>query len=275
MEIEGTTKQKNKTIDLHTHIVPGVDDGAESFEESLKMLQIAELDGIEAIVATPHVSSFHNTIKDIEEIITQTQKFIADLNRYAINLRVLQGAEVFFTANLMEYLNEYGDALSINRGSYFLLEFPFEFIFPGTRGFIFNVLTAGWIPIIVHPERNRVVQRHPEILYDWIKAGALAQVNAGSLTGLFGAEAQLTSFNLLRHNLVHAIASDAHSPNHRTPELSFVYPILEKEGIEMADLLVYDIPRAILDNKAIADIGQPRDPRKKHKIFDFLREILK
>jgi protein-tyrosine phosphatase len=272
MEIERT---QHKTIDLHTHIVPGVDDGAESFEESLKMLQAAELDGIESIVATPHMSSFHNTIKDMEEIITQTQKFLEDLNRYAINLQVLQGAEVFFTANLMEYLDEYGEALSINRGSYFLLEFPFEFIFPGTRSFIFNVLTRGWIPIIVHPERNRVIQRTPEVLYDWVKAGALTQVNAGSLTGFFGEEARLTSFHLLRHNLVHAIASDAHSPNHRTPGLSFVYPTLEKEGIEIADLLLYDIPRAILDNKAIADIGVPRDPRKKHKIFDFLRGMLK
>jgi len=273
--MEKNGKQNHRLIDLHAHIVPGVDDGAKSIEESLEMLQSAKSDGIETIVATPHVLSFHNTIKDIGEIIKQTQKFLEGLNRYAVNLQVLQGAEVFFTADVMEYLKEYGEALTLNRGAYFLLEFPFEFVFPGTRDFIFNVLIEGWIPIIVHPERNKVIQRNPEILYDWVKTGALIQVNAGSLKGIFGEEAQVTSFHLLHHNLVHVIASDAHSPKHRTPELSFVHSILENEGIEIADLLVYDIPRAILDNKAIIDIGEPRDPRKKSKIFDFLRGMLR
>lgn len=270
--MEKNSKQEYRLIDLHAHIVPGVDDGAHTFEDSLKMLQIAEADGIETIVATPHVFSVHNTIKSLEEIIKQTQKFLDELNQYAINLQVLQGTEVFFISNIMDYLKEYGETLFLNHGSYFLLEFPFDFVFPGTQNFLFNAQAQGWVPIIVHPERNKVIQRNPGILYDWIKIGALIQVNAGSLTGLLGEAAQYTSFQLLRYNLVHIIASDAHSPNHRTPELSFVHSLLKKEGIRIADLLVYDIPRAILYNETIADIGEPRDPRKKKKIFDFLRK---
>lgn len=273
--MEKTGINNYKLIDLHAHLVPGVDDGAKSFEESLQMLQMAAADGIETIVATPHVFSYHNTLKDIEAIIKQTQAFLERLNQHPVKPQVLQGAEVFFTTNVMEYLKEYGEVLSINGSCYFLLEFPFEFVFPGTRDFIFNVLTEGWIPIIVHPERNKVIQRNPAILYDWVKTGALIQVNAGSLTGLFGEDARVTSFHLLNHNLVHVIASDAHSPKRRPPKLSFVYSILENEGIEIAELLVYGNPRAILDNEAIIDIGEPRDPRKKSKIFDFLKGMFK
>jgi protein-tyrosine phosphatase len=273
--MEKSGAQNHRLIDLHAHIVQAVDDGAKSIEESLQMLQMAAVDGIETIVATPHVFSFHNTIKDIEEIIKQAQAFLERLNRHPVNLRVLQGAEVFFTTNVMEYLKEFGERLGLNGSSYFLLEFPFEFVFPGTRDFIFNVLTEGWIPIIVHPERNTVIQRNPVILYDWVKTGALIQVNAGSLKGLFGEEARVTSFQLLHHNLVHVIASDAHSPKRRPPELSFVHSTLENEGIEIADLLVYGNPRAILDNEAIIDIGEPLDPRKKSKFFDFLKGMFK
>ncbi len=270
-----TGKENPGPIDLHAHIVPGVDDGAESFEESLKMLQIAGSDGIEAIAATPHVFSIHNTLKDIGEIINQTREFLNQLNQYQMKLRVFQGAEVFFTTRVMEYLKEYGKFLALNGGSYFLLELPFEMVFPGTQAFLFKILTEGWIPIIVHPERNTVIQRNPGILYDWIKTGALIQLNAGSLKGVFGEEARETSFHLLHHNLVHVIASDAHSQNHRAPELSFVYPALENEGIEGAHILVSGNPQAILNDEAITDTGEPMDPRKKTKIFDFLGKMFK
>jgi protein-tyrosine phosphatase len=273
--MEKSETENYRLIDMHAHIVPGVDDGAKSFEEALQMLQMAGSDGIETIVATPHVFSFHNTIEDIGEIFKQAQEFIERLNQHPVKLQVLQGAEVFFTTNVMEYLKEYGEVLYLNNSCYFLLEFPFEFIFPGTRDFIFNVLSEGWIPIIVHPERNKVIQRNPGIIYDWVKTGALLQVNAGSLKGIFGEEARVTSFHLLHHNLVHVIASDAHSPGRRPPQLSFVHSILENEGIEIADLLVYGNPRSILDNEAIIDIGEPQDPRKKSKIFGFLKGMLK
>jgi protein-tyrosine phosphatase len=273
--MEKSATQNNRLIDLHAHIVPGVDDGAKSFEESLQMLQMANSDGIETIVATPHVFSYLNTIKDIADIIKKRQEFLERLNRHPVKPQVLPGAEVFFTTNVMEYLHEYGELLCLNGSCYFLLEFPFEFVFPGIRDFIFSVLTEGWIPVIVHPERNRVIQRNPGMLYQWVKTGALIQVNAGSLKGLFGEEARLTSFHLLHHNLVHVIASDAHSLKRRPPELSFVHSTLENEGIEIADLLVYGNPRAILDNKAIIDIGEPLDPGKKSKIFDFLKGMFK
>jgi protein-tyrosine phosphatase len=273
MERNGT--QNNGLIDLHAHIVPGVDDGAKSDEESLKMLQIAGSDGIGTIVATPHVLSIHNRVKDIEKIIAATREFLERVKRPPLDLQVLQGAEVFLTTDIMKHLKQYGQFLALNGGSYFLLEFPFEFIFPGTWDFIFNILTEGWIPIIVHPERNKVIQRNPGTLYDWVKTGALVQLNAGSLKGTFGEEARATALHLLHHNLVHVIASDAHSPGLRAPGLSFVRDVLANRGIEIAHLLLYSIPRSILDDEAIPDIGEPRDPRKKRKIFDFLKGMFR
>jgi protein-tyrosine phosphatase len=262
-------------IDLHAHIVPGVDDGAESFDEALEMLRMAEADGVAAIVATPHVFSAHNTVKEFEIISRRIRDFHQQVKQSGLNINVLPGAEVFFTADLLEYLAKYQDILTLNHSSYFLLEFPFEFIFPGTRDFIFNVLTEGWIPVIVHPERNHAIQRSPAILYDWVKLGVLVQVNAGSLKGIFGSAAQETAFRLLYHNLVHVIASDAHSPNHRPPLLSFVPALLKNQGIENADFLVHHIPRAILEDKAVPDTGEPLDPQKKTKFFDFLKGIFK
>ena len=130
----------------------------------------------------------------------------------------------------------------------------------------------GWIPIIAHPERHQVIQRNPHALFQLIETGALAQVNAGSLRGDFGTAAQTTAWLLLHHNLVHVVASDAHSQKKRRPEISDIEEILSAEGIEKADLLIRDIPEAILSDRAVPDLGEARDPsRTRPKFFDFLK----
>jgi protein-tyrosine phosphatase len=262
-------------IDLHCHLVPGVDDGPQSETEAFQMLRIAEDDGIEIIAATPHLFSTHNVFPDAEETVKRRDFFLKRTRQDSGSVEVLLGAEVYFTTNLLSYLKEFQCLITLNAGSYFILEFPFDFVFPNIKDFIYRVMLEGWIPIISHVERNRVFQRNPGMVYKLVKMGALSQVNAGSLRGDFGEAAMETALKLIAHNLVHVIASDAHSPRQRTPTLSFVYSLLKGEEREKVDLMVRDIPRAIIEDQGIPDIGSPTNPEKgkSKKIFDLLKRF--
>lgn len=258
-------------IDIHSHIIPGIDDGSSSIEESIEMLKIAENDGIATIVATPHIFGSVSKMEDPKELQKAFEGFKKKINQYNINLKVLLGAENFFVSSLREKLNEYREILTINNSDYFLLEFPSDFIFPGTKQFIFDVMTHGLIPIICHPERNQVIQRNHDILYQFLQIGALSQINAGSIRGDFGPEARITSMNLLKFNLVQVIASDSHNSEIRIPEMFFIHKELQGFEKEKIDMLVQEVPEAIINNMAIPDLGPIIDPKKKTSFFDFIR----
>lgn len=265
------TERPTGLIDLHAHIIPGVDDGAGSEKEALEMLRYAESDGTEILVATPHVFSKLNTVKDLDLILQKQEEFLEKVRMFSFGLTVLPGAEVFFTTNLKEILSRYQHLITLNRSGYFILEFPFDFIFPGIRDFLFNLQMDGWIPLIAHPERNQVIQRNPRLLFDMVQQGALTQVNAGSFLGSFGPEARHSAHQLMQYNLIHAVASDAHSLHHRPPCLSETYIHLESIDSNKADLYLKEIPRAILKDRGLPDMEEPIDPRKKMKFFDFIK----
>jgi len=265
-------------IDLHSHIIPDVDDGSSSMEESIKMLKIAWEDGVKAMVATPHMFGQVSRIKSIEQL---QQKFMELKKRAADNgmeIEILPGAEIFFVSDLREKLKTFGHALTLNSSDYFLLEFPPGIVFPGSEEYIVELVAEGFIPIICHPERNEIFQENPYLLYQLLQAGALSQIDAGSLRGDFGPEAYSASLELLKGNLVHAIGSDCHNAGSRGPGLSFVYKKLrgirgiEKEKI---DMLVEKIPLAIVNNNVPPDIGPMIEPGKRKSIFGFFRSGFK
>ncbi len=259
-------------IDLHGHYLPGVDDGAADWERSLAMLRHAENDGISAVVATPHVFSRMGTVREIDALRGCWAKWEAALAGSGVSLRVLRGAEVFFTTDLISLLKDNRDLLTINNGSYFLLEYPPDYIYAHSREFIYQVLTEGFIPIISHAERNAEVQRSPAVLRELVKAGALCQLNAGSLRGDFGHAARECAHELVHANLVHVIASDAHDMEGRRPELSYVPALLPQVGMEKIDLYLDGIPAAIIADEGIPDIGEPVQPRAARSIFDLFRK---
>ena len=270
--MENLTEKPTGLIDLHAHIVPGVDDGAQSEKDAIEMIRTAEADGTETIVATPHIFSKLNLVKDLDLILQKQEEFLEKVRMFDFNLKVLPGAEVFFTTNVKELLNRYQRLITLNRTGYFILEFPFDFIFPGIRDFLFGLQMDGWIPLIAHPERNQVIQRNPGLLYEMIQQGALAQVNAGSLMGYFGPEVRHTAYQLLHYNLIHVVASDAHSLKHRPPRLSEAYIHIESIDSNKADLYLKEIPRAILNDRGLPDMDDPIDPRKKVRFFDFFKK---
>ncbi len=262
-------------IDLHCHLVANVDDGAASEEETKRMLDLAERDGIKTIVATPHVFSSHCSEKDPRKIFEAVGKLVDACSKSGSPVAVLPGAEVFFTSNLSDYLTEYRDFLTLNRSSYFLLEFPFDFIFHGATDFIYRVMMEGLIPIIAHAERNRIIQRNPRLVYEMVQMGALCQVNAASFTGYFGEMEEDLARLLLRNNLVHVIASDAHSAGDRRPELSAVIEQLSKEGFSHAAVFACDVPLAIINDEGVPDTGSPEDPVRHKRFFDFFLDKFK
>ena len=243
------------------------------------MLRMCRDDGVKAIVATPHVfhvgifTDFGETKRDMfRQKFNELKQGVKDHN---IEIEILPGAEVFFVTDLREKLKDYRELLTINNSDYFLLEFPADMVFEGSKEYIFGLVSAGLIPIICHPERNPVFQQNPRLLYQILQAGALSQVDAGSIRGDFSASAYATAVKFLKHNLAHIIASDCHDSRTRPPGLSYVYkkvPGIEREKL---DMLMDKVPLAVVNDNAVPDTGPILDPGKKTTFFDLLRSFRK
>lgn len=247
-------------IDLHMHILPGVDDGAHSWEEALAMAQMAVESGTKGIVATSHGNIGDLSIEKYAEAFFQFRKKLKEEN---IHLGVYPGMEVFMTPEAVRDL-EREELLTINNTRYVLVEFDF-----GEEVWMVNhclelLEEAGYTPVIAHPERYAFAQREPQMVFDWVMKGFVTQVNKGSFVGTFGRRVQNTAMALLSHNLVHVIASDAHSMHHRTPQMRGAVRFLEGYiPEEYTDLIFEKNPKHILKNEEIEayrprPFGRPR-----------------
>ena len=231
-------------IDIHCHILPGVDDGPADMTESIRMARIAAADGITTIVATPHLKERIDTSEIISAGVDELNGHLA---AHKIPVKILRGADI----NVMLTIPTLRD-YTINGTQYLLFEFPHTHM-PGNTGqIIFNVMKVGLHPIITHPERNPSVIRDPDIIIDLRDTGPLIQITAGSLTGQFGPESRECAIYLLRKGAVDFIATDAHSAGDRPPVLSEGLRVAEKiVGREHASLLVEANPLAIIEGRQI------------------------
>ena len=259
-------------IDLHSHIIPFVDDGATSFEETLEMLEICKKDGITTIAATPHMFSAAGRISNIPDFSDIFKNFKSRISASFTGIEIIFGGEIYFTSELVSALNKNHDLMTLNGGDYFLLEFPPSLIFPGSDKFIFELMNEGFIPVICHPERNLMIQKDPEILYKFLMTGALSQLDAGSIRGDFGTDARITAFKLLRSNMVHLISSDCHNIHGRKPGLSFLYDELSEFGKDKIDIYLKEIPESIVFNCPLPDIGTIENPKKKRSFFSLFKK---
>jgi len=200
-------------IDIHSHILPGVDDGAQTEADSIAMAKAAVEQGIHTIIATPHHKNgkYENERK---QIIQYTEILRELLAREHIPLTVLPGQEIRLNGEMLEDLED-GSLLSLNDTKYLFIEFPSGHVPRFAKQMIFDIQVAGYTPIIVHPERNRELIEHPGKLYDFVQNGALTQVTAGSVKGKFGKNVQKFTQQLLENHLTHFIASDAHNTKTR------------------------------------------------------------
>lgn len=237
-------------IDLHCHILPDMDDGPETLEESVLMVQAALEDGIDTIVATPHFTDFKGIDTFLKSRDEKIDALLTDLSVGGMNVNIAKGSEVYIDMDLFD--TKRIERLALNGSRYILTELPMM-VFPlYTEEFLYRLQLLGFVPIIAHPERNAEIVRKPELLYRLIDLGSLAQINTGSITGLFGHAAQNCAKKILKSKMAHMIATDAHSNGRRKPAMRDCIKTLNSWiGQREANKIVKLVPEAIFANRAL------------------------
>lgn len=206
-------------IDIHCHILPGIDDGAANINEALEMASMAYSSGVKAIVATPHCNvtrgASNYLSRELHQVLLDTRRAIAE---EGIPIKILSGMEVFATYDLPELISA-GKILTINSSRYLLLEFDFGEDPEFADIIVDKLMEMNLIPVIAHPERYDFVRHNLEYARRLSDKGCILQANKGSFLGRYGEHIERTAYELLEENLVHVIASDAHSPLYRTPHM--------------------------------------------------------
>ncbi|GEN54632.1 tyrosine-protein phosphatase [Halobacillus faecis] len=224
-------------IDIHSHILPGVDDGAQTIEESIQMAEAAVKDGITHIVATPHHNNgaFNNYKNNIKIQVAELNRTFQERG---INLQVLPGQETRVFGEMIEGLRV-NEVLPINDDTnYVFVEFPSSSVPRYASQLFFDMQVAGYQPVIVHPERNKAIIENPDLLYSFVKKGTYAQLTAASVCGKFGKKVKKFSEQLIEANLVHLVATDAHNTTSRGFCLSEAYSEIRKNyGLDLVYLL--------------------------------------
>jgi protein-tyrosine phosphatase len=238
-------------IDLHTHVLPGIDDGPETIEGSLALVRAAEADGTRVIVATPHVSWHHHN--DASTIARLTGELNDRLREEGIAVEIRTGAEIAMTR--VDDI-EPGELkrLRLGGGPWLLLEPPFTPIVTGLDGVVMALQSAGHRVLLAHPERCPALHREPRIVESLVRGGVLTSVTAGSLAGRFGGQVRRFARHLLEQGLVHNVASDAHDAIKRPPSMSA--DLAEAGFGELADWLTQAVPAAILSGEEIPERPQ-------------------
>lgn len=239
-------------IDIHTHILPGIDDGAIDMEESVEMAIMAAESGVEYIVATPHcnIPGFVENYLD-DRFVEVIREFKAAVSEVDIPINILVGMEVFATPELPKLLMD-NRIVTLNGGKYFLTEFAFDEDLEFCDIILDQCARVGYVPVIAHPERYSFIQENPEHVAKWIHKGYAVQINKGSIQGKFGRTARRIANILLQRRMVTCVASDAHSSYRRTPHMREIYEYLSYEyGAEYAEQLLYDNPLKILKSEEL------------------------
>jgi protein-tyrosine phosphatase len=248
-------------IDLHCHVLPGLDDGPRTMEESIALCRVAHRDGTRTLVATPHVNWDY---PDVTAAAIQTE--VAALNRalraVGIELAIRTGAEV-----ALSRLGELSDfeigLLALGGGPYVLLEFPWTSVASGAINALRAFARRGHGVVLAHPERAPALQRDGAVVRELVESGVLCCLDAGSLTERADRRTRSSAWELLAAGLVHVIASDSHDARRRPPALASV---LEQAGLSVAeiDYFARAAPEAIINGEAVPPPLQVEDRRQRH-----------
>jgi protein-tyrosine phosphatase len=243
-------------IDLHCHMLPGIDDGAHSLDMALKMAQMAVDDGITMTACTPHIypGLFENTAEGIN---SACRKFQQDLDNAGIPLKLTYGADIQIVPDLVEGLSS-GRLPTLHGSHYFLFEPPHHVAPPRMLDLVYDALASGYVPIITHPERLTYIDEEYSTFVEAARMGAWLQLTGGSLLGGFGGRVQKITERFLKGGMSHLLASDAHNLKNRTPQLREARDAAALlVGEEEATRLVQDRPLAVINNTAPGNVIQP------------------
>ena len=236
-------------IDLHSHILPELDDGSQSLQESLEMARIAVESGVTVMAATPHC------IDARAQEVYETWKLLRRaLKENGIPLKIFPGMEIFGTEDTLQLLKE-GKLFTLNGSRYPLIEFSFHSDGIQETRILHSLCKTGLRPIVAHPERYHYVQYDPELINKWHRMGCLMQINRGSLLGRFGTRVQLMAEELVSRNFAAVVASDAHSPQVRTPWMTDVRNLLARDfSPSSARTLLLQNPMRILKDTPVPPV---------------------
>ena len=244
--------------DLHTHILPGIDDGPAAIEDSIEIARIAAANGTRAMLATPHRKDV-TELSSVQRIRDLTAELGCRIRDEGIPLSLTLGMENHIDAALPDDVAA-GKALTMNGSRYILVEMPF---FGGieehdyVEGVLRDLQALGLTPVFAHPERIEAFQRQPALLERYIGMGMLSQLTRGSLLGHWGKEMRQFSLELLRNGMAHILSSDTHSPQPpRTPELGEALKVASGVvGYQKAKAMVVDTPCAILNDESPSSLS--------------------
>jgi protein-tyrosine phosphatase len=257
-------------VDIHCHLIPGIDDGAETWPRSLEMARIALADGIDTIIATPHQLGNYsgNSGQAIRQRVTELQQRLDDEH---LSLRILPGADVRIEPDLVEEIKR-GNVLTLaDHRRHVLLELPHEIYFP-MEPVLDQLRGAGITGILSHPERNRGLREQPHLVRALVDYGCLMQITADSLLGQFGSSARRMSESLLAEGCVHFVASDAHGVKARKPRLHAAFQrVTELAGAESAKRLLHANPQAVVDGLDVESTPRKRPHRGIRRMLPWLK----
>ena len=252
-------------VDLHCHILSGMDDGAKSVEDSLAMAEMAIADGITHVVATPHSSNeYRFDFAAVELAAANLQSAVGD------RLKIATGCDFHVNPENLVALKRNAAPFCVHQKSYLLVEFNEFAIPPAMDKTLYEIQLAGLRPVITHPERNGILRSQPARLEKWVRNGCYAQVTGGSLLGRFGPGAQQTAREWIARGLVHFVASDAHNVNSRPHKLREAQDTVRSAfGDEKAEALFVENPLAAFEGRALPHVPEIVDQEPKKKRFRF------
>jgi protein-tyrosine phosphatase len=250
-------------VDIHSHILPGIDDGAQTIEESLAMLEFAAASGTTDIVATPHANSSY--VYDEQTV----DRLIGELSsQTSAAIKIHRGCDFHLNFDNLSNALRNPSKYTVNGGRYLMVELPDMASLPVMRTVLDRLLGVRIVPVITHPERNSPLCANLPELETWVRDGCLLQVTALSFSGRFGQTAQRTAETLMNSSMVHFVASDAHDCVDRSPNLAAAYQhVAQQWGRDSADALFSDHPMAVVMDEPI--FAAAPKPLKKSSIFHF------
>ncbi|MGF1996378.1 tyrosine-protein phosphatase [Enterococcus casseliflavus] len=253
-------------IDLHCHILPGIDDGAEDINASIAMAEKAISQGITHILCTPHHNNgkYRNPKSNVISLVSSLQ---SELEKRQLPLTVLEGQEVRITGDLIEDIQQDNVLFTDLDDTYILIEFPTMEVPTYTERLFFELLQMGKIPVIVHPERNTHFRKDPNHLIPFLDMGCLAQLTAPSYVGIFGKDIQRTAKQMVAHNLVQMVASDAHGVKKRTFYLKEAYAQIAKDFNVDKVLKMQQVAKDLLNGDSIEYPSYLEVKKKKFGLF--------
>lgn len=238
-------------IDIHSHILPYVDDGAEDVDCAIEMLRMAKDANTNAIVLTPHSNLYETDKNLLFEMNSVFEAFKKKVNNENVDIDLYLGGEVFANSDIID-LAKQRVLPTINNSRFMLVEFDFY----SSSNYVMQIVKAlssmGYVPIVAHPERYECIKKSISNAMEIMNNGGLLQINKGSLLDDFGVNAKLCAYELINRRLAQFVASDAHSVNHRNTDMELAYDLLLSEiGEDMTERLFNTNPNAVIHNEKL------------------------